>query len=155
MTLVPSGHVPVAAGAGEGAVDVLVPDDAPLAAVLAELELPATVVSELVGGDASSDAQDPTRVLRSPAGRALSPGALVGSGGATSENSADHALDRLTARLAQPDIPAALREELQPLVDQAPNAHVKRHAKIPWEGSMTERLKLDLQLAEANRVARN
>jgi S-DNA-T family DNA segregation ATPase FtsK/SpoIIIE len=98
MTLVPSGHVPVATGAGEGTVDVLVPDDVPLAAVLAELELPAAVASELVGGaiaggDASSDAQDPTCMLRSPAGRALSPGALVGAGGATSADSADRALE--------------------------------------------------------------
>ena len=66
---------------------------------------------------------------------------------------AEHALDRLTERLAQPDIPADLRDELQALVDQAPKAHVKRHAKIPWDVPLPDRLEVDPQLAKAISVA--
>lgn len=63
-----------------------------------------------------------------------------------------HAFDQLEARLQKDDVPEALRAELQALVDKAPKAHVKRHAKIPWDVSLPDRLDVDPQLAEAIRV---
>lgn len=86
MSIVPANHIPIAAPLHGAAADLLVPADAPLAAVLAALELPAA--------DAAIGDGDINDALRASASSSLVAGGSVGRLGHKDERSdADYALE--------------------------------------------------------------